>query len=147
MFRKSDSFKPRQLSATCCDRNPNPQKQRKKIRALLKAGEDIHETDKNGVTPLHCAVRFRSPTAVATLLEHGANVNQVCKRSGSTPLHRAVTTTGAPGTAGRHLEAKEIVGLLLQYGADPSIKNKNGKTPLDYANNKEIVKLLTATTT
>ena len=130
------------LSNVCCDRNPEPEKQRKAIEILLAKGADVHESDKNGVTPLHHAVRFRSPTAVATLLEHGANVNQVCKRSGSTPLHRAVTSTGAPGTAGRQSEARQIIELLLEHGADPSIKNKNGKIPSDYVTDGEILKLL-----
>ena len=58
------------------------------------SGADVHATDKNGVTALHHAVRFRSPVAVKTLLEHGANVNQACRRNGSTPLHRAVTLRG-----------------------------------------------------
>ena len=132
----------RELSTVCCDRNPVPEKQRKKIKALLKSGSDIHETDKNGVTPLHHAVRFRSPVAVATLLEHGADVNKTCRRSGSTALHRAVTLTGAPGTAGRKGEARQIIELLLQYGADPSIKNRNGKTPADYVSDKEVARLL-----
>ena len=94
---------------------------------MLKAGADIHFADKNGVTALHHAVRFRSPTAVKVLIEHGANVNQQCRRNGSTPLHRAVTQTGAPGTAGRAQAAREIVQLLLAAGADPSIRNKMGK--------------------
>ena len=75
------------------------------VKSLLKSGEDVNQTDKNGVTPLHHAVRFRSPAAVRALLENGARVNQACKRSGSTPLHRAVTSTGAPGTAGKQEEA------------------------------------------
>jgi uncharacterized protein len=136
---------PRELSAICCNRNPVPDQQRRAIEALLRAGADIHETDKNGVTPLHHAVRFRSPTAVATLLEHGANVNQVCRRSGSTPLHRAVTSTGAPGTAGRNEEARQIIKLLLEYGADPSIKNRNGRTAADYVVDPEIRALLAET--
>lgn len=135
---------PRELSKVCCDRNPVPDEQRKAIEALLRRGADIQETDKNGVTPLHHAVRFRSPTAVATLLEHGANVNQVCKRSGSTPLHRAVTSTGAPGTAGRKSEARRIIELLLEYGADPSITNRNGRKPADYATDPELTALLIA---
>lgn len=131
-----------ELSAICCDRNAEPKNQRKRILASLDAGADIHATDKNGVTALHHAVRFRSPVAVETLLERGANVNQVCKRSGSTPLHRAVTSTGAPGTAGKQAEMREIVQLLLQHDADPTITNKSGKAPADYATDDQILQIL-----
>src|SRR5438552_10920288 len=48
-------------------------------------------------------------------------------RNGSTPLHRAVTQTGAPGTAGRQAAAIEIIRLLLAAGADPSITNKSDR--------------------
>jgi ankyrin repeat protein len=130
------------LSSICCDRNPVPSVQRKTVIALIHKGSDVNETDKNGVTPLHHAVRFRSPTAVATLLENGANVNQICKRSGSTPLHRAVTSTGAPGTAGRSKEAREIIELLLNFGADPTIKNKNAKLPSDYTKDAKVIAML-----
>ncbi len=130
------------LSNICCERHPDPAQQRKQLIALLKSGADLHATDKNGVTALHHAVRFRSPAAVQTLIEHGANVNQTCRRSGSTPLHRAVTQTGAPETAGRGQEALEIVRLLLAAGADPSITNKSGKTPADYARDAAIKSLL-----
>ncbi len=132
----------RELSAVCCQRNPDPVRQRAAIERLAKAGGDIHETDKNGVTPLHHAVRFRSPAAVETLLRLGAAVNQTCKRSGSTPLHRAVTTTGAPNTAGKHAQAREIIEILLRYGADPSIKNKSGKKPADYVRDESLRRLL-----
>jgi uncharacterized protein len=122
----------------CCDRNPKPSDQRTQIIAALARGADIHATDKNGVTALHHAVRFRSPAAVKTLIERGANVNQASRRNGSTPLHRAVTQTGAPGTAGRGEEAKEIIQLLLAAGADPSITNKSGRTPSDYVTDETI---------
>jgi len=39
-------------------------------------------------------------------------------------------------------EAREIVALLLAAGADPSIRNKNGKTPGDYATDETIRALL-----
>jgi uncharacterized protein len=126
----------------CCERNPNAADQRKRMLTLLKAGADIHAADKNGVTALHHAVRFRSPVAVQVLIEHGANVNQVCRRSGSTPLHRAVTQTGAPGTAGKAEAARKIIRILLAAGADPSIANKSGKKPVDYVTGKEIQSLL-----
>src|SRR6185295_9571635 len=127
-----------ELFDICSDRNPKPAEQRREIVLALKRGADIHATDKNGVTALHHAVRFRSPTAVKTLLAHGANVNQACRRNGSTPLHRAVTQTGAPSTAGKAHAAKEIIGILLAAGADPSITNKSGKKPADYVTEETI---------
>jgi tankyrase len=135
-------MKTRELSGVCGQRDPDPDKQGASILRLIKAGADIHETDKNGVTLLHHAVRFRSPAAVEALLRLGAAVNQTCKRSGSTPLHRAVTSTGAPGTAGKSAQARDIIEILLRYGADPSIKNKLGKKPADYVRDKELRRLL-----
>jgi tankyrase len=122
--------------------NANLPQQRRKIEALLKTGADINETDKNGVTPLHHAVRFRSPAAVQALLECGARVNQACKRSGSTPLHRAVTSTGAPGTAGKKKETLQIIDILLKFGANPALKNKIGKIPADYVRGVDIQRRL-----
>ena len=130
-----------ELSSICAEQIPNPADQRRRIISLLKAGADIHATDKNGVTALHHAVRFRNAVAVKTLLEHGADVNQVCRRSGATPLHRAVTQTGAPGTAGKSQEVLEIVQLLLAAGADPSITNKSGRKAADYVK-AEALKLM-----
>lgn len=130
-----------ELSGICAEQNPDPAAQRKRILALLKAGADIHACDKNGVSALHHAVRFRNVIAVKTLIEHGADVNQVCRRSGSTPLHRAVTQTGAPSTAGKHRQAVEIIRLLLAAGADPAICNKSGMKAVDYVKDEGIKSL------
>jgi tankyrase len=131
-----------ELFDICSDRNPQPAEQRRQIVAALKRGANVHVTDKNGVTALHHAVRFRSPVAVKTLLEHGANVNHACRRNGSTPLHRAVTQTGAPGTAGKREAAEEIIRILLAAGADTSIANKSGKRPADYVTDRKVKALL-----
>ena len=133
-----------ELFKICCERNPQTEDQRQRLVAALKRGVDVHECDKNGVTPLHHAVRFRSPAAVKTLIEYGANVNRACRRNGSTPLHRAVTQTGAPGTAGKAQRAKEIVEILLAAGADPTIKNKSGKQPRDYVKVEPIKSMLSS---
>jgi tankyrase len=132
----------RDLFDICTDRSPKPSDQRREIIMALKGGADIHATDKNGVTALHHAVRFRSPVAVKTLVEYGANVNQACRRNGSTPLHRAVTQTGAPGTAGRGGAAREIIQILLAASADPSITNKSGKKPAEYVKDETILAML-----
>ena len=131
-----------ELFDICCERNPRPADQRRRLLMALKRGSDLHAGDKNGVTALHHAVRFRSPVAVKTLIDHGANVNRACRRNGSTPLHRAVTQTGAPGTAGRAQAAREIVEILLAGGADPSITNKLGKRPVDYVTEEPIKSML-----
>lgn len=134
------------LFEICCERGLEAVNQRPRILKALQQGANLHETDKNGVTPLHHAVRFRSPEAVKALLEHGANVNQACRRNGSTPLHRAVTQTGAPGTAGKNQAAREIVAALLAAGADPSLRNRLGKRPIDYVKDDAIKALLRAKT-
>ena len=132
-----------ELSDICAEQNSNPVDQRRRIIKLFKSGVNIDATDKNGVTALHHAVRFRSPLAVKTLIEFGANVNQACRRSGSTPLHRAVTHTGAPSTAGKRQQAIEIIKLLIAAGADASITNKAGRKPGDYTKDPGIKTLLT----
>jgi len=132
MTHHDASVNTRPLSAVCCQRDADPHNQRRQILDVLAAGADIAETDKNGVTPLHHAVRFRSSAAVATLIEQGAHVDQACKRSGSTPLHRAVTSTGAPARAGKSDVQLEIIRLLIDAGADPTIENKRGLNPRNY---------------
>lgn len=132
------------LSKVCTERGSTPSDQRERLLKLIEFGADVHAADKNGVTALHHAVRFRSPAAVSTLIEFGADVNRACRRSGATPLHRAVTSSGAPGTTGKRAESIEIVRLLIRAGADPSIPNKLGKVPLAYAKAPEIRQLLGA---
>ncbi|HEX4144219.1 MAG TPA: ankyrin repeat domain-containing protein [Pirellulales bacterium] len=126
------------LLAASSAHDPDPRTQVRVIRFLLRRGVAVNETDKNGVTPLHRAVRFRSPAAVKELIAQGADINMVDKKTKSTPLHRAVTNTGAPTTAGKMDGAMEIIKLLLRSGADARIKNKNGKTPIDYVKSAEM---------
>jgi ankyrin repeat protein len=130
------------LLAAASAHDPDPRVQEAVIRLLLRRGADVNETDKNGVSPLHRAVRFRSPSAVKLLLEKGADVNAVDRRTGSTPLHRAVTHTGAPATAGKSEQIVEIIRLLLAHGADRTIKNKAGKTAREYVRMPEILALV-----
>ena len=130
------------LLAAASAHDPDPRLQEAVIRLLLRHGANVNETDKNGVTPVHRAVRFRSPAAVKLLLENGANVNAVDRRTRSTPLHRAVTNTGAPATAGKSEQVVEIIRLLLAHGADRAIKNRAGKTAREYVRRPEILALL-----
>jgi uncharacterized protein len=123
------------MLAACSAHDPTPGLQLRVIRFLFDHGACVAEQDKNGVTALHRAVRFRSPAAVEELLKLGADPNATDKRTKSTPLHGAVTNTGAPMTAGRIEDAITFVRLLLSNGADAKKENKNGRSCTDYVRN------------
>jgi ankyrin repeat protein len=117
---------PRPLSPTW-----NPAAQRRVIDLLVSSGGAAGQPDRSGVTPLHRAVRARSPAAVAALLSAGANPRAATKKAGSTPLHLAVAPTGATGTAGTGDLQLEIIRLLLAAGATLADADRNGITVTD----------------
>jgi ankyrin repeat protein len=128
-----------------CDPRPrsggrwDPEAQAALIQLLVEQGADVAHADRGGATALHRAVRARSVAAVRQLLDLGARTDAVLKSRGSSPLHLAVQSTGAGGTAGTRDEQLEIVELLLQHGADPRMRDAGGQTPRDRARNDELV--------
>jgi ankyrin repeat protein len=117
---------PRPLSPTW-----DPATQRRIIELLVSAGAAVDQPDRGGVTPLHRAVRARSPAAVAALLSAGANPRAATSKAGSTPLHLAVASTGASGTAGAGDYQLEIVRLLLAAGATLADVDRDGISVAD----------------
>ncbi|XP_019853663.1 PREDICTED: NF-kappa-B inhibitor cactus-like isoform X2 [Amphimedon queenslandica] len=90
------------------------------LKFLLQMGANRNMADScSGRTALHYAVEAQNFQVCNFLLENNVNVNAVTF-SGNTPLHVA---------AGRRL--KEIVALLMAYGANPSIANGEGDFPSD----------------
>jgi ankyrin repeat protein len=76
------------------------------------------------------------------MLKAGARVDAQLKKTGSMPLHLAVRSTGASGTAGALSEQLEIIDLLLHHGADPSAKDGRGRSAVDWAKNERILAAL-----
>lgn len=79
-----------------------------------------------------------NPELISALLDHGANPDLKTwdRNGGFTSLHAAVD-------AGRHEEAK----ILVERGADLSIRDAEGLTPLERArrsNSLDMVELLTS---
>ncbi len=101
-----------------------------------------------GYTPLMLAVRgdfyARGADLAALLLDRGADANATISKTGETPLHLACLQSleDDPKVA----TSVEIVQLLLDRGADPTLRDHNGRNVLEYARaNKaprEIIRLL-----
>ncbi|MCM3869525.1 MAG: ankyrin repeat domain-containing protein [Pyrinomonadaceae bacterium] len=131
-----------------CDPRPmsggtwDPQKQAEIIVLLVQHGAKLQQVDRGGASALHRAVRARSPAAVRQLLKAGARVDARLNKRGSTPLHLAVQSTGAGGTAGAVSEQLEIIELLLQHGADPDARDGRCRSALDWAKNERILTAL-----
>jgi len=91
------------------------------IKALLAGGADIRERDRDGMTDLHWAVVGNRLAAVRALLAGGADVSAVDR---FTPLFYAATLDFGDA---------ETATALLQAGANPNVKNKDGRTALAQA--------------
>ncbi|KAK4078573.1 uncharacterized protein Triagg1_2904 [Trichoderma aggressivum f. europaeum] len=107
------------------------------VRALLDGGADMENKGKGGVTAIVAAFGEVKTDVVQLLLSRGAQVD-FRNDKGSTLLMAA--------SAGGHAE---IVQQLLEIGKiDPSAKDKEGRTALDWATDKgheAIVQLLRGT--
>ncbi|XP_067663616.1 serine/threonine-protein phosphatase 6 regulatory ankyrin repeat subunit A-like [Haliotis asinina] len=115
-------------------------------RLLVEGGATIEKVNRDGCTPLHCAVAKRNLETVELFAEafgvndsthtssnltdishltqlmvkHGADVNAVNKEK-LTPLHVAASS-----------KSFDVIGVLLTEGADANAVDKNGQTPLHH---------------
>jgi len=133
---------------------------------------DIDAKNENGCTALHCAAKTGEAAAGGLLVECDADVNLVDQK-GNTPLmyagtnnKRLVASMLLWGGSDRHLVndkgntalheaaaagAQDVAWLIVENGGDVTVtvKNKDGKTPLDLARvsgNEELIEMLEKTT-
>ena len=97
------------------------------VKTLCAAGADTNVQDVLGVTPLMRAARWGSDEMVCELIRAGASVNVVTSSwfvvtAGSTALHFAAKCN--------HIKCGV---LLVEAGADMTVRNKDSKSPLDLA--------------
>ncbi|XP_077584832.1 ankyrin repeat and SOCS box protein 9-like isoform X2 [Stigmatopora nigra] len=101
------------------------------IETLAQHCADVDLNLGQSGTPLHVACANRQVNAVKQLLDLGACVN--ISSLGESPLHVSV-----------RLQHPEMVSLLLDYGADTTLRNSDGKRPPDLAPpGSDVEKLLT----
>jgi ankyrin repeat protein len=80
----------------------------------------MHPPTPSGYSPLIYASRAGQTEAVKLLLRRGANVNRQTREMQSTALHRAAYAGHA-----------DVVRVLLEAGADTSIRDCDGLTALE----------------
>jgi ankyrin repeat protein len=96
------------------------------INLLLDAGADVNRPGSTGddwdATPLQHAILARQPGAVRALLDRGADLDLGAGRGSLAPVFLAAGDTDPA-----------ILKLLLAHGADPTVEDEKGATPLSRA--------------
>lgn len=88
------------------------------VPSLLEKGADANSRNREGFTPLMCAVGQRSEKSLTSLLDFNAEPNEIDKH-GQTALHWAASSVSAA-----------LINPLLQAGACSRIKDKKGHSAL-----------------
>ncbi|CAE7424094.1 FPR1 [Symbiodinium sp. CCMP2592] len=124
------------------------------LEKLLEVEEILLETyDVAGLTPLHKAVGFGHPGCLRRLLENGRMDPNICTGEVTIPaefepapsryetalhvasrlLTRAINSPDGAGSSEQQQEQqREIMQILVDFGADPTAKDINGDTPLHF---------------
>ena len=102
---------------------------------LVNRGIDVNIMNNEGQSVGHYLSYYPNLQLTEKILEKGLKIN-IQDRWGNTPLWYAIYNG-----KGNY----ELVELFIKYGADPEIKNKVGKSSVDFAkdiNNKDLILML-----
>jgi len=92
------------------------------VRLLLAHGARPNAIGQDGTQPIHGAALGDSAEVIRELLKQGANVNARTRDEVQTPLHMAAA-----------MGKMKAVEALVALGADLTMKDSKGRTPLDAA--------------
>lgn len=103
------------------------QNHHERVRGMIEVG-GIPATHSNalGQTSLHISAMWGSVDCMKVLIEHNADVNAANMLNGDTPLHVTLSSNKTSADT-----KQQLVDILLGAGADPDIRDYNGKAPAD----------------
>jgi ankyrin repeat protein len=93
------------------------------VDALLAQGANLHYPNRDGITPLHQAIKNENVEVLNALVAAGADPNARDPRSGNNALHFAVIIESSD----------EILNALIAGNADLNARNNQGDSPLHLA--------------
>ncbi|KAF4975558.1 hypothetical protein FZEAL_7673 [Fusarium zealandicum] len=99
---------------------------------LVDHGGDCDARANGGRTPLHLAAKFASAAMVEFLVDDGRAKLDARTTDGRTPLHYA-----ASAAADGDDERREVVRILRDWRADPTIEDNKGRTARDLAQKRD----------
>lgn len=99
------------------------------VRRAVAEGASPESRNPQGLTPLMMAANLGFPEVIRALADAGADLDRSV--TVSHPVTSGVTALMAACTDSRG--APEPVAVLLELGADPSLRDSAGRTALDYA--------------
>ncbi len=92
------------------------------IELMLENGVDIHQTDRDGISALDMAIKFKRKDLVQFCLDKGIDINSTKRRSGILPLLLSCCFNDT-----------ELIQMLLDRGADINATDASGMSAKDYA--------------
>lgn len=125
----------------------------------LENGADVNQVTGTGQPILCAASMLGKQQAVKILLDHGAELTNACVVTAVANGQAIITElflecgknpnllAGENGDRLLHMAVRaayvEVIIVLLEYGADPSLKNSNGLTPHDLIRQRgEVIQLI-----